>query len=146
MAEESSEEDLQPFFYGLFPVCPLESLARQEKNFFRRISGTEDVVEEEVVKFIRPYDVFSLLGNLAVKVCRKKFRADRGVYDVQEYSSCLPDVPVFSFSIETVFGRPFYQMPYECFRNSGITAKNVSSFSKDIPNILESKNSKNSRE
>ena len=42
------------------------------------------MVQEEIVQFIRPYEVFCLLVDVAVLVSRGQFRADGGGQDVEQ--------------------------------------------------------------
>ena len=45
---------------------------------------TQEMVEEEVVQFVRADQVLCLLLDVAVLVCRDQFGADRRVDDIQQ--------------------------------------------------------------
>lgn len=90
-------EGVKPFLDGVFVVCANshtvlrgfaiglldKGLKGEEVNLSRSEAKAQQIVEEEVVKFVWPYEVFCLLHNLSVLVGRDEFGRDRCFYDVK---------------------------------------------------------------
>ena len=75
---------------------------------------TQEMVEEEVVQFVRADQVLCLLLDVAVLVCRDQFGADRRVDDIQQGEA--------GGIVHLVIGNPFDQVFDQCFRDAAVHA------------------------
>ena len=76
---------------------------------------TQEMVEEEVVQFVRADQVLCLLLDVAVLVCRDQFGADRRVDDIQQGEA--------GGIVHLVIGNPFDQVFDQCFRDAAVHAQ-----------------------
>ncbi len=84
LLEEAAEEGVEPFLDRGLVVDACEGFLRQEKDFGRMGTEAQEMVEEEVVQFVRADQVLCLLFDIAVLVCRDQFGADRGIDNIQK--------------------------------------------------------------
>ena len=96
--------------HGLLVITPGERLERQEKDLPGVVAAAEEIVQEEVVKFVGPDQVLGLLGYASVVGCGHELRADRSVGDVEQH------VAQFGSVAEAVVRRPDHQRSHKGLR------------------------------
>ena len=85
LREEAPEERVQPVVDKLAGVLALEGVHGQHEDLLGAEAEAEEIVEEEVVEFIGTHQVFRLLCDVALVVCRRQFGRDRCVDDIVEH-------------------------------------------------------------
>ena len=73
----------------LVGVTVLECLLGEHVYLAWAETAAQDVVEEEVVQFVWSYEVFGLLCNVAVCICRNEFGRDWCIDDVEQGGACV---------------------------------------------------------
>ena len=62
-------------------------MLRQHIYLLRSEAIAQEVVEEEIVQQIRANEVFCLLSYIAVLICRRQLRRDRGIGNIEQGST-----------------------------------------------------------
>ena len=98
----------------LFLVNSIKSELCQIINLSRSCTKAQEMIQEEIVQFIRPDKIFCLLLNISVFIRRNQFRADGSINNIKQSS---PRLLVYS-----ILSYPFNQIPHQCFRDAGVHA------------------------
>ena len=102
--------------HSLLVVDTREGLQSKEKQFFRSIAATEEIVQEEIVQLIGSDEVFGLLRYASVLGDRHQFGADGRVGDIEQHSLELVGI------LEAVVRRPDHQSPDESLGHACVHA------------------------
>ena len=84
LVEEAATERRQPFLNRLLIVFLPKGMSSQEEYLGGTEAETEEVIQEEVVQLIRSHQVFRLLLDIPLLVCRSQFRRYRRIDDVEQ--------------------------------------------------------------
>ena len=79
LREEALEETIDPMAECFLFVFASKCFFRQKQNLVSRCSEAEEMVEEEIIEFIGPHQVFGQLGDISSLVRRSELRTDRGI-------------------------------------------------------------------
>ena len=71
LVEEASAEGGEPLLDDLVVVLAIKGMFGKIENLLRRETVADEVVDEEVVKLVRAYEVFGLLLDVALFVGRR---------------------------------------------------------------------------
>lgn len=84
LLEEAAKEGLQPVVDGVVVVDAVEGVEGEEEELLGRETEAQEMIEEEIVQFVRSDEVFCLLLDVAVLVGRDELWGYRSVDDIHE--------------------------------------------------------------
>ena len=82
--EETAAEGGEPLLDDVFVIFSTEGNRCQEENFRWAEAETQEVIDKEVVQFVRANQIFGLLLDVALFVGWNQFRADRCINNVEQ--------------------------------------------------------------
>ena len=72
------------FFYHFVCILSGKSILGQIEYLGRAETETQGIIQEKVMQCVRADQVFCLLADVAIFVCRYQFGANRSVHDIQQ--------------------------------------------------------------
>src|SRR5574344_899627 len=111
LGKETTTKNGEPFFYDILIVhariwkITTKGLLGQHIYLRRPETETKKIIKQEIMKFIRTYQVFCLLFYFTVRGGRYQFRTDWGVDNIEQGGARQ--------LVDSAFCHPFHKMAHQ---------------------------------